>query len=394
MSAASPDFRPVHAALQRYVDGQLLAGVSTAVLRGQDVLDVHLAGLADREAGTPMDERTIFRGFSNTKLLTTIAALQLFEEGRFRLDDPIERFIPELGRRQVLREGATRLDDTEPARSPITIRQLMCHNSGLSYGLLDPGTLMYQAYAERQVLSPLLTLAQMMEALSGLPLASQPGTRWEYSVSTDVLARLVEVLSGQRFDEFLKARITGPLGMADTRFTVPAHDLPRLAAMYAGASPTHPLQPGLTRTDSWPYPGAFTVPVPSLSGGGGLTTTLPDMLALMRSLLPGGPALLQRETIELMVQNHLPEGQTLRFPNVGPVPGKVFGLGGAVIARPSAYDPPGSTGEFEWGGIGGTHWWLNPRLGIAGLAMVQRQQGFWHPFSFEFKRGVYAALGH
>lgn len=391
---AEPDFTRLHTAMKRYVDGQVLAGVSCAVLRGQELLDVHQVGLADIEAATPMAGGTLFRGFSNTKLLTTMAALLLWEEGRFQLDDPIERFIPALGGRQVLREGATRLDDTEPARSSITIRQLMCHNAGLSYGLLDPGTLLYQAYAQRQVLSPLLTLAQMMDALAGLPLASHPGTRWEYSVSIDVLARLVEVVGGQRFDTFLQSRVTGPLGMVDTRFVVPPHDPPRLAAIYAGSSPTQPLQPGLKRLDDWPYPRAFTVPVPSLSGGGGLVTTLPDMVALMRSFLPGGRSPLTPRTRAEMMRNQLPAGQTIRFPTVGPVPGKVFGLGGAITVKPSAHDPPGSEGEFEWGGIGGTHWWVHPGLGIAGLAMTQRQHGFWHPFSFEFKRHAYAALGH
>ncbi|MBC7955392.1 MAG: beta-lactamase family protein [Cytophagales bacterium] len=378
----------------RYVDNNILAGVSCAVLSGRDLLDVHCVGLADKEAGTPLREDTLFRAFSNTKLITTCAALLLMEEGRFELDDPIERFIPELGKRQVLREGATRIDDTEPAKSSITIRQLLSHSSGLSYGMLDPGTLLFTAYSERKVLSPLLTLAQMMEALSTLPLASQPGTRWEYSVSSDVLARLIEVVSGQRFDEFLQSRILGPLGMVDTRFVVPAHDLPRLAGMYAGAEPANPLAPGLKRSTDWPYPGAFTTPVPSLSGGGGLSSSLGDMVTLLRSLLPGGKTLLKPETIALMMSNQLAEGVTIRFPTVGPVPGKVFGLGGAITVTPGRFDPPGSVGEFEWGGIGGTHWWISPRHNIAGIAMTQRQFGFWHPFSFEFKRLAYQALGH
>ncbi|MBL0730284.1 serine hydrolase [Piscinibacter sp. HJYY11] len=391
---APSDFQPLHAAMKRYVDGHLLAGVSCAVLRGQDVLDVHHVGLADKEAGVPMRDNTIFRAFSNTKLIATIAALQLYEAGKFQLDDPIERFIPALAKRQVLRPDATSLTDTEPATRPITIRQLMSHSSGLSYGLLDPGTLLFKAYSDKQVLSPLLTLSHMMEALSGLPLASQPGTRWEYSVASDVLARLVEVVSQQRFGDYLQAKVLDPLGMVDTGFVVPAHDLPRLAAMYSGADPARPLIPGLTRNDAWPYPKAFTVPVPSQSGGGGLVTTLPDMVALMRSLMPGGQALLKPETIALMMSNQLPDGVSIRFPTVGPVPGKVFGLGGAITVKPGTYDPPGSLGEYEWGGIGGTHWWINPRHNIAGLAMTQRQHGFWHPFSFEFKRLAYAALGH
>ncbi len=391
---ADAAFQPIHHAMQRYVDGNLLAGVSCAVLRGQELVEVHHVGLADKEAGIPIGDGTLFRAFSNTKLVTTIAALQLFEAGHFGLDDPIERFIPALANRRVLREGATSLDDTEPAVRPITIRQLMSHSSGLSYGLLDPGTLLYKAYAEKQVLSPLLSLAHMMEALSGLPLSSQPGTRWEYSVATDVLARLVEVVSQQRFGDYLSQHVLRPLGMVDTHFVVPAADLPRLAAMYAGASPTNPLAPGLTRADNWPYPRAFAVPVPAQSGGGGLVTSLADMVQLMRSLMPGGPALLKPETIALMMSNQLPEGVSIRFPTVGAVPGKVFGLGGAITVQPGRYDPPGSLGEFEWGGIGGTHWWINPRHNIAGLAMTQRQMGFWHPFSFEFKRLAYEALGH
>jgi CubicO group peptidase (beta-lactamase class C family) len=389
----APDFSPMHAALRRYVDGGILAGVSSAVLTGREVVDVHCIGLADREAETPLREDHIFRAFSNTKLVTTCAALMLLEEGRFQLDDPIEKFIPALANRQVLRPGAKRLDDTERANGPITIRQLLSHSSGLSYGLLDPGTLLFNAYAERKILSPLLTLEQVTQALSGLPLASQPGTRWEYSVATDVVARLIEVLSGQRFDEFIQSRILGPLGMVDTKFVVPAQDAPRLAAMYAGADPADPMAPGLSRAADWPYPGAFTVPVPSLSGGGGLVTTLGDMVALLTSLLPGGKTLLKPETIALMMTNQLPEGATIRFPTVGPVPGKVFGLGGAITVKPSRFDPPGSVGEFEWGGIGGTHWWISPRHNIAGIAMTQRQFGFWHPYSFEFKQLAYRALG-
>jgi CubicO group peptidase (beta-lactamase class C family) len=387
------DFSALHAAMQRHVDGELLSGISTAVLVGQEVVDVHCAGHADREAKTPLREDTLFRAFSNTKLITTIAALLLFEEGRFALDDPVERFIPALARRQVLRAGATRLDDTEPATAPITIRQLMSHSSGLSYGLLDPGSLLFGAYAAQGVLSPLRTLEQMMEALAPLPLAFQPGTRWEYSVATDVLARLVEIVSGQRFDAFLQARILGPLAMSDTRFVVPPGERHRLATMYAG-TPAEPMKPGLSPAADWPYPGAFVTPVPSLSGGGGLSSSLPDMVSLVRSLMPGGPALLKPQTLAMMMSNQLGEGVTIRFPGVGPVPGKVFGLGGAITVTPSRIDPPQGEGEFEWGGIGGTHWWISPRHRIAGIAMTQRQMGFWHPYSFEFKKLAYAATGH
>jgi CubicO group peptidase (beta-lactamase class C family) len=280
-------FRPVHAAMQRYVDANLLSGFSSAVLVGRDLVDVKCIGWAHKEAQVPLRVDHIFRVFSNTKLVTSCAALLLFEEGRFQLDDPIEQFIPQLANRRVLRPDATSLGQTEPAVRSITIRHLMSHSSGLSYGLLDPGTLIFNAYNKRKVLNPATTLAEMMDVLADLPLVFHPGMSWEYSVATDVLARLVEVISGQRFDTFIQSRILGPLGMVDTGFVV--SDRNRLVAYYAGADLIDPMKPGLTRIDDAPYPGAYLRPFPRQNGGGGLISTLPDMVALIRSLLPGGP---------------------------------------------------------------------------------------------------------
>jgi CubicO group peptidase (beta-lactamase class C family) len=288
-------FRPAHAAMRRYVDGNLLPGFSSAVLVGRDLVDVSCIGWADKEAQIPLRVDHIFRIFSNTKLITSCAALLLFEDGRFQLDDPIERFIPQLANRQVLRRRASSLDQTEPAVRPITIRHLLSHSSGLSYGLLDPGTLIFNAYNERKVNNPATTLAEMIDVLADLPLAYHPGASWEYSVAIDVLARLVEVISGQRFDAFIQSRILGPLGMVDTGFVV--SDRHRLVAYYAGADPVDPMKPGLMRADALPYPGAYLRPVPRQAGGAGLVSTLPDMVALIRSLLPGGRTLLMPETI-------------------------------------------------------------------------------------------------
>lgn len=385
------DFSAVHAAMRRPVDANLLAGVSAAVLHGRDLVDLRCEGLADIEAGTALRPDHIFRIFSNTKLLTSISVMMLWEEGRIALDDPVERWIPQLGNRRVLRPGATSIDDTEPARGPITIRHLLCHGSGLSYGLLDPGTTMFKAYVSSKVLNATTTLADMMDVLAGLPLSFHPGTAWEYSVATDVLSRLVEVVSGQRFDAFLQSRIFEPLSMRDTGFTVPESERQRLVAYYAGASLTDPLAPGLTRTDDAPYPGAYLRPFARLSGGGGLVSTIGDMIALIRSLIPGGPTILKPETIRLMMTNQLPEGVFIRFPTIGEAKGKGFGLGGAVSLAASSIDPPDSVGEFQWGGIAGTHWWINPERRLAGIVMAQRQMAFWHPFSFAIKREVYAA---
>ena len=221
VTANGYDFKPAHAAMQRYVDNNLLSGISWAVMVGRDLVDVNCVGWADKEAQTPLRTDHIFRVFSNTKLVTSCAALLLFEEGKLGLDDPIEKFIPQLGNRKVLRPGATSLDDTEPAKSSITIRQLLSHSSGLSYGFFDPGTAIYKALNERGVHNPMTTLADMVDVLAGLPLIYQPGTSWEYSLATDVVSRLVEVISGQRFDKFIQARILDPLGMVDTGFVVP-----------------------------------------------------------------------------------------------------------------------------------------------------------------------------
>lgn len=386
------DFTPVSAALQRHVDRNILSGVSYAVLRGRDVVGVDCVGWANKEQQEPLRTDHIFRVASNTKLVTSCAVLLLMEEGRVALDDPIERYIPQLGQRRVLKPGATSLDDTEPAHRSITVRHLLSHSAGLSYGLLDPGTLLFNAYNAGNVLHPGYTLTQMVDTLAGLPLLFHPGTSWEYSVATDVLGHLVELLSGQRLDEFVQTRIFDKLGMVDTGFVLPADKRPRLAAYYAGADLLNPMVPGLTPVDTWPYPGAYQQRFPKLSGGGGLVSTLGDMVTLMRSLLPDGDTLLRPDTIAEMMRNQLPSGVNIRFARLGEIPGKGFGLAGAVTLTPSSLDPATSTDEFQWGGIAGTHWWISPRNNTAAVAMTQRQMGFWHPYSFEFKQLVYQAL--
>ena len=387
------DFGAVKDSMQRYVDLDVLPGVSWAVLSGRDLVDVNQVGWADRESRVALRSDHIFRAFSNTKLVTSMAVLLLFEAGHFALDDPIERFIPKLGNRRVLRRDPSSIDDTDPAAEPITIRHLLTHTSGLSYGLFDPGTVLYKAYQARKVLSPMNTLEAMTDVIADLPLSFHPGSAWQYSVATDVLARLVEVVSGQAFDAFIKARVLDPLGMVDTGFVVPQADRDRFVAYYAGANLLNPMEPGLTRTDDAPYPQAYLRPAPNLSGGGGLVSTLPDMLALVRSLLPDGPSLLKPETLSLMMSNQLPAGMSIAFAGLGPVPGKGFGLGGSVTIAPSAIDPPDSLGEFQWGGVAGTHWWISPRHKLAGVMMAQRQMAFWHPYSFEFKKRVFHAMG-
>ena len=392
VTANGYDFGQAHAAMQRYVDGDILSGVSSAVLVGRDLVDVNCVGWADKEAQIPLRTDHIFRVFSNTKLVTSCAALLLFEEGRFQLNDPIEKFIPQLGNRKVLRPGAVSVDETEPAKSSITIRHLLNHSSGLSYGLFDPGSVIFKAYNERRVLNPMTTLADMVDVLADLPLIYHPGTSWEYSVAIDVMARLVEVISGQPFDKFIRARIFDPLGMVDTGFVVPEKNQNRLATYYAGSDLMDPMKPGLTRLENSPYPGAYLRPFARFNGGGGLVSTLPDMVALIRSLLPGGKTLLKPETIASAMTSQLPDGRWIRFAMVGELPGRTYGLAGSVILEPLPIDHPDSRGELYWGGVAGTQWWISPKTNTAGVMMTQRQMAFIHPFANEFKRLAYEAV--
>ena len=393
---ASP-FEPLHAAMRSQVEHGFLPGVSTVVLRGREVVDRFICGQADIEAGIALREDHIFRVFSNTKLLVSIAVMLLVEDGRLALADPVERHLPELADRQVLRPGATRIDDVELARRLITVEHLMTHTSGLAYGAFDPGTLLFNAYAQAGVHNPLLSNAQMVQTLATLPLAFQPGEQWEYSMATDVLGRLVEVVSGQRLGEFLQERIFGPLEMVDTAFWVPPEKRDRLAALYGGVDFTDPTKPGLNRMDQAPFPGAYSSPKLRESGGGGLTSTLGDTVRLIQSLMPdaaGGPTLLRPETLALMHRNHIAPGLCVRFPNMPVNPGRVFGLGSSVLAQPGAYDPPAATDEVSWGGLAGTIWWIHPRLNIAGVLMTQRYFGFGNPYAFAFKKLAYQGLGH
>jgi CubicO group peptidase (beta-lactamase class C family) len=224
----------------------------------------------------------------------------------------------------------------------------------------------------------------MMDRLADLPLAFHPGEGWEYSVASDVMARCIEVISGQVFDAFIQSRIFDPLSMVDTGFAVPASKRHRLAALYAGASLIDPMRPGLRRIDdASPQDYGYFPPARWLSGGGGLVSTLHDMVSLLRSLLPGGATILKPETIALMMTNQLPEGTWIRFPWVGELRGKGFGLAGAVTVAPSMRTPHAAPGDFTWGGISGTQWWISPKINCAVVLMTQRFPALLHPYILE-----------
>lgn len=386
-------FDALHRQLQGWVDDALLPGAAITVQVGGEVVDEFCCGWADREADRPLRPDTLCRGFSNTKLFTTCAALQLWQDGRFALDDPVPQYLPALADLQVLRPGATALDQTEPLRTPITVRHLFTHSAGFASGLFDPGTPLYTAYHARGVRNPRLTLAEMTAVLGTLPLAFQPGSDWAYSMATDVLARLVEVVGGEPFDAFLQRRLFAPLGLSDTMFVVPADQQQRFAALYAGADAADPWRPGLQRLQDVPYPGAYVQAMPRLSGGGGLVTTLADMATFLSALRPGSPApLLGAAALEGLLSPQLPEGQWIDFSGFGRIRGRSFSLGGAVSVTPWALDPADAPGDLQWGGIGGTHWWLSPQDDLAVALMTQRHMGFWHPFWWRTRQLVRDAV--
>ena len=394
------NFNDVDRILQRYVDDLVLPGVSYAVLQGRDVVRTNTIGYSDVESKIPLRSDDLFRVMSNTKLVTSCGILLLLEDGLIGLDDPIEKYIPALGARKVLGPHARTIDDTQWAQGSITIAHLLTHTSGLSYGLFDPGSILFNAYKERKVLNANLTLAQMIDVLTDLPLKFEPGSGWEYSVSTDVLGRLIEVVSGVDLAQFFQARIFDPLNMVDTSFWIPPQKQSRLAGYYRGADRFDPMKPGLTRVDSPLHRDAYLIPSPRLSAGGGLVSTLADMVALIQSLLPStlpntlinrSKTLLKPATITLMMRNQLPQDRSIRFDHLGEIHGMGFGLGGAVTQVPLPNHPVASLGEFQWGGIAGTHWWISPGTGLSAVIMTQREMAFWHPFSFDFKNAVYAA---
>lgn len=386
------DFTAVDAALARRIENEELPGASYAVVRGDEVIARNFIGWADREAREPIGQQHLFRIFSNTKLVTSCAALQLLEQGRFTLDDDIGDHIPALKNLRVLKPGATTLDDTEPAREPVRIRHLLTHTSGLSYWFLDPNHALSKAYVSAGIADAQLTLAQQMERLGTLPLLFQPGTQWNYSVSTDVVGALIEVLSGQTIDQYFRQHIFEPLGMHDTFFVVPPEKAQRLARLYVGDLVT-PLKPGLKRADHLPWADAYVKPVPRLNPGGGLVSSLDDYTTLLRALLAGGRGILRPGSMPLVFDNQLPQGMWVGLPPVGPLAGRGHSYAASTGVFASSEDPARVPGEIQWGGMAGTQWWISPRDNLAAVFMTQRYFGSGLPFWPEFKLNVLAALG-
>ena len=388
------DFTPIHDRLSFYVNEGILSCANSLIMRGTDVIDFQRFGYMDLESKTPLTEDAIYRMYSNTKIVTSVAAMQLHEQGAFGLDDPVADYIPAFADMQVLKPDATSAEDVEPASEPMRIRHILSHSAGLSYGFIEPESVVDQSYAAAgiNILTDFsLTLESLCDKLGELPLAYQPGTQWRYSFGTDVVARLVEVVSGKRFDEYLKANIFEPLAMDDTDFWVPPEKAERFTTMYAPTDLFDPMKPGLVKADD-PVEGSYNQQRQLLSGGGGLVSTVQDYLAFIRMIVNGGSwegaRILKPETLATMRTNQLPDGVGVSFP-MWDMPGTVFGLGFALKTQLAEGEPAGMLGEYHWGGMAGTHSWMAPEAGITGMCMTQRMPGFWHPFSHEFKALAY-----
>ncbi|REJ73056.1 MAG: class A beta-lactamase-related serine hydrolase [Acidobacteria bacterium] len=369
----------IDARMQEYLEREEMAGALGLIARRGEVAYFETWGEADRESGVPMTEDTIFRIYSMTKPITAVAVMMLYEEGKFFLNDPIGKYIPQLADLEVMtltadgegEEGATR-----KPKGPVTIKQLLNFTAGFTYGIFG-NTPVDAMYRNAGILFADRDLEHFVTKLGEIPLQFEPGTRWHYSVAIDVLGRLVEVTSGMPFDEFLKQRLFAPLGMDDTDFWVPEEKLDRFAQLYrpvgAADGPEAFLQandskaiepaPAMTSRGFLSRPGAP-------SGGGGLVSTAGDYLRFCQMLLNGGELdgvrILSPKSVELMSRNSL-----------GDVPmgmgrsGYGFGLGVAVAMDQGDIGELGSDGEYNWGGAAGTRFWIDPEEELIGIFMVQ-----------------------
>ncbi len=378
--------RPV---MQRYVDQNLFAGIVTLIARRGQVAHLEAFGSQERETNRPMTPDTLFRIYSMTKPITSVAVMMLCETGQLRLSDPVSRYVPEFKDLQVMASRGGYAYDLVPAKREVTLHDLMTHSGGLSYGF-DPHSALDDLYrkmfehADKNV-EPVMEARMKAFAQARLPLAFQPGTGFNYSISIDVLGYIIQLAAAQPFEDYLQEKILGPLGMVDTAFWVPPEKVQRFAAMYGPAEGG-----GLKLLE--PAEGSrYTRPTRDPSGGGGLVSTIGDYFRFGQMLLNGGALegarLLGRKTVEWMLQNHLPEGV---YQSDDKANG--FGCGGSVLLHPGRSHRPGSPGKFGWGGAANTEWWIDPAEELQCVLMLQYMPGFTIPIVEDFAQLAYQAL--
>ena len=383
--------------LEKYITDGRLVSWQLALTRAGKLVHSSGRGMRDREAAAPLGPDAIWRIYSMTKPITSVAAMMLWEEGLFELKDPVSRFLPEFADQRVWRGGSSTNPRFESLRDPMEVWHLLTHTSGLTYGFMNahPVDEMYRKAGLDFGSPPGMDLAGISEHVAALPLLFQPGTEWNYSMSIDILGRIVEVLSGQSLDEFLRTRIFEPLGMIDTGFVVPQNEIGRLAALYT-PHPATSLATPLTALGQ-----AALEPPSAHLGGGGLVSTMSDYLRFAEMLRCEGAfdgvRLLSPRTLRYMATNHLPGGVDLSafgrplfsettFDGVG------FGLLGSVTIDTVKAKVPGSIGEFGWGGAASTFFWVDPVEDLTCVFMTQLLPSQTHPIRSQLKQLVHQAL--
>ncbi|WP_299657949.1 serine hydrolase [uncultured Tateyamaria sp.] len=383
----------------RYTDDQKFPGMSVLIRQhGQEVFFAN-SGTRDLSTGAKFDRDTVARIYSMTKPITSLILMMLIEEGAIHLDAPLSRFLPAFSDMQALRPGATDIADTEACATP-TLHQLLTHQSGLSYPF-NPGVLP-EAMADLDLLfKPTSgTLAEQCSALANLPLAFAPGHRWEYSVGIDVIGRVIEVITGQSLDNVFQTRVLDPLGMAHTGFAVPAKAVGRFASLYTPlAGDAMDLTASADESTSLRlFDDAQNSPfreTTCFSGGGGLIGTIDDYMALAECLRLRGQGLISPSTADFMMANHLPGDIASLGPASfaeQPMDGMGFGIGGAVVIDPARSRVPSSIGDFSWGGMASTFFWIDLVHDVSVVLFTQLSPSSSYPARAELKALVHGAL--
>ena len=380
-----------------YVDDGRLAGWLAVLARRGQIVYVGSGGLRDVEAGLPVEHDTLWRIYSMTKPVTAVAAMALYERGAFSLNDPVSKWIPSFQDSRVSRTGPPHAPVTVPATEPIRMWHLLSHTAGLTYGFTQSGTIdaMYRAAGSDFGQPAGMDLAEVCDLWASMPLLFEPGSAWNYSVATDVLGRVCELVTGKSLDEVFEELVLGPLRMHETRWWVDDADAGRLAALYV----PHPVTGRTVRHDAV---GSWALRRPDmLGGGGGLISTAGDYHRFTSMLLGGGALdgvrILAPRTLAYMTTNHLPGGATLAQIGRGQFAeaayhGMGFGLGFSVLVDPVASKVPASAGEFAWGGAASTAFWVDPVEQVTAMFFTQLLPSSTYPLRGELRQLVYGAL--
>lgn len=392
MGMSAERLKNINSRLSEFVEREQVAGFVTLVARDSEVLHFESCGYRDAEARLPMQTDTIFRIYSMTKPITSIALMMLYEEGKFQLSQPVSHFISEFGRTKVYQGAGYIGPQLVPQNPPMTVHHLLTHTAGLSYGFFQD-TPIDEMYRSSIFQSESATLEEKIRGMAALPLCFQPGSAWNYSIATDVCGFLVQLLADMPFEDFLQERIFAPLGMVDTAFHVSPDKLERFAKLYQhlpqhGGFREYKGEPDIPFHD-------YTQPANAPSGGGGLVSTASDYWQFAKMLLNDGELdgarVIGRKTLEFMTLNHIkPELLPLAIGPI-PLPGKGFGLGFDVVMDAAQTGVLNSYGNFGWSGAAATNFWVDRQEQLVGIIMTQLM-GNLLTFQQDFRALTYQAL--